>query len=218
MTAVSDYMNGVQVLDTAPAEGHAWRAERVEGPESVPQPPPPPPAPKRQRLKASGWLDKLPLRYQLIGAGVVVFGATVVFARLFVHPVDEEAIAAAATQAAVEATRGEVAAARAEATQVAVPTPFSWAKCPMTFEAMGLIGGDPNTGGKTINPDRAAPLEQQAQALLVAFTLPDLRLVSLSKSQLQVVADSPTAGVALFSCLPGNSTSPTVPVATTAAS
>lgn len=216
MTAVSDYLNGVQVLDAAPAEGYAQRAERVGGPESVPQPPPPPPAPKRQRLKASGWLDKLPLRYQLIGGGFLIFGATVAFARLFVHPVDEAAIAAAATQAAVEATRAEVGAARAEATQVAVPTPFSWAKCPMTNEAMGLIGGDPNTGGKTINPERAAPLEQQAQALLVAFRLPDLRLVSVTKSQLQVVADAPTAGVALFNCLPGN-TAPTVPVATTVA-
>lgn len=216
MSAVSDHLNGLPIVDLPPAEGVRLRGEAAQGaPESVPQPPPPPPpppAPRKGRTTrtASAALSQVALRYKVIGGGVLVVAATIGFTRLFVHPVDEQAIADAAANGAVRATQQQLAAAKAEATQVAVPTPFSWAKCPMTNEAMGLIGGDPATGGKTLSPERAAPLEQEAQTLLVAFRLPDLRLVSPAPGALKVVATG-ASGVALFNCLSGNEAAATTP-------
>ena len=132
--------------------------------------------------------------------GVAVLVGTVTFTRMFVHTVDEQAITRNAAQLAYNEVRAELDAAKAESTQIAVSSPFSWAKCPLSTEARVMIGGDPATGGKTINVDRAAPLEQQATTLLTAFRMVDLRLVATSQSQLRVVADNPTAGVSLFSC------------------
>lgn len=175
-------------------------------PHGYPQPPPPPPPPARKKRSKQlaepvvGWASRLPLRYQLALSGVAVLVCTVTFTRMFVHPVDEDQITENAAQAAYDAVRVELNAAKAESTQIAVALPFSWAKCPLSTEAKVMIGGDPSTGGKTINPDRAAPLEQQATTLLTQFRMVDLRLVATSQSQLRVVADNPAAGVALFSC------------------
>lgn len=175
-------------------------------PHGYPQPPPPPPPPARTRRakqlgkQASGCVSRLPFRYQMAAAIGVTLVGSVVFQRMFVQTVDEDAITYNAAQIAYNTVRSELDAAKAESTQIAIAMPFSWAKCPLSTEAKVMIGGDPNTGGKTINPDRAAPLEQQATTLLTQFRMVDLRLTAASQSQLRVVADNPTAGVALFSC------------------
>lgn len=208
MTAVQDSeLDTIRKLSRTEAtqsEGPAQGFGASPLPHPQPPPPPPPPA-KNRRLKqvgqqASGYVARFPLRYQLALGGVAVLVGTVTFTRMFVHTVDEQAITRNAAQLAYNEVRAELDAAKAESTQIAVSSPFSWAKCPLSTEARVMIGGDPATGGKTINVDRAAPLEQQATTLLTAFRMVDLRLVATSQSQLRVVADNPTAGVSLFSC------------------
>lgn len=198
-------------LDGHGTDGRLGPQAALEAPDGAlpggfPQPPPPPPPPARTRRakqlgrQATGYVNRLPFRYQLAGAVAITLVGSVVFQRMFVQTVDEDAITYNAAQIAYNTVRDELDAAKAESTQIAIAMPFSWAKCPLSTEAKVMIGGDPNTGGKTINPDRAAPLEQQATTLLAQFRMVDLRLTAVSQSQLRVVADDPTVGVALFSC------------------
>ena len=142
-----------------------------------------------------------PARYKLI-AGVVVLGVVNIAVTRAALPGQGQRRRRREPRcrAVIGDVRAELQSAMNSSTQIAVPTPFSWAKCPLSTEAKVMIGGDPTTGGKTINPDRAAPLEQQATNYLAQFRMVDLRLVAVSQSQLRVVADNPTAGVALFSC------------------
>lgn len=215
MSAIREYINGLPVVDLPPAEGYAERGEAAHGgAESVPSPPPPPPPPPppaprkgRQGKTIGTAFRELPIRYQVVGCSVAVVAATIGFTRVFVRPVDEASIARSAAREAVAATQQQINTAKAEATQVAVPSPFSWAACPLSYEAMGLIGGDPATGGKTLSPERAAPLEKEAIALLVGFRLPDLRLVSPAPGALKIVAGG-TQGVALLNCIPNNTAAP----------
>lgn len=226
MSTVRDHLNGLPIVEMPPAEGVRLGGEAAEGhAESVPQPPPPPPPPPaptapvaeqapaprkgRQGKTIGAAFRGLPIRYQVVGCSVAVVAATIGFTRMFVKPVDEASIARSAAREAVAATQQQINTAKAQATQVAVPSPFSWAACPLTNEAMGLIGGDPATGGKTLSPERAAPLEQEAIALLVGFRLPDLRLVSPAPGALKVVAGG-TQGVALLNCIPNNTATPAV--------
>ena len=180
-----------------------------------PQPPPPPPPPAKPSLmrkarKAAGSVtDSVaaqPARYKLI-ASVVVLGVVNIAVTRAALPdkVNEEDVANRAAELAIGDVRAELDAAKNSSTQIAVPTPFSWAKCQLSTDAKVMIGGDPTTGGKTINPTRAALLEQQATALLSQFRMVDLRLTAPAVDQLRVVADNPTAGVALFNCTPDTS-------------
>ena len=207
-------ING-QPLDEPGSDGRLGPQAALEAPfGALPgthqQPPPPPPPPAKPSLmrkarKAAGSVtDSVaaqPARYKLI-AGVVVLGVVNIAVTRAALPdkVDEEDVANRAAELVIGDVRAELQSAMNSSTQIAVPTPFSWAKCPLSTEAKVMIGGDPTTGGKTINPDRAAPLEQQATNYLAQFRMVDLRLVAVSQSQLRVVADNPTAGVALFSC------------------
>lgn len=200
-TIVPDRSDGVRRAGTGGAEPL---------PHNFPQPPPPPPAPRKPSLAkramraGAGLTDQVaahPARFKLIGGLIVVLGVNIVITRWSMpDKVDEEAIANRAARLALNEVGVELDSARNQQTQIAVAMPFSWAKCPLSTEAKVMIGGDPQTGGKTINPDRAAPLEQQATALLTQFRMVDLRLVAASQSQLRIVADNPSAGVALFSC------------------
>lgn len=173
-------------------------------PYEFPQPPPPPPPPptKARKAKAAvgGVLSRLPLRYQAFLFALLVIVVSMLSVRLFVPTVDEAQITADAAEIATAQVRNELDRAKAESTQIAVPTPFSWAKCPLSNEAKAMIGGEPSTGNKTPNIERATPLDEQAQILMQGFRLPDLRLVAITQSQLRVVADDPSAGVSLFTC------------------
>lgn len=200
-TIVPDRSDGVRRAGTGGAEPL---------PHNFPQPPPPPPAPRKPSLAkramraGAGLTDQVaahPARFKLISGLIVVLGVNIVITRWSMPDrVDEEAIANRAARLALNEVGVELDTARNQQTQIAVAMPFSWAKCPLSTEAKVMIGGDPQTGGKTINPDRAAPLEQQATALLTQFRMVDLRLVAASQSQLRIVADNPSAGVALFAC------------------
>lgn len=202
-TIVPDRSDGVRRAGTGGAEPLPYAQD-------FPQPPPPPPAPRKPSLAkramrvGSGITDQVaaqPARFKLIGGLIVVLGVNIVVTRWAMpDPPNEQAIANRAAQLALNEVGVELDTARNQQTQIAVAMPFSWAKCPLSTEAKVMIGGDPQTGGKTINPDRAAPLEQQATALLTQFRMVDLRLVAASQSQLRIVADNPSAGVALFAC------------------
>ena len=169
-------------------------------------PPPPPPAPRpgprRQPAKQRA-LDRvraLPARYQLVGGALIVVAATVITTRAFIHPVDEQSIVRQATADALAQTQQQLASARAEATQIAVPAAFVWTTCEVGLEAQLMIGGDPRTGGNTLNPERAAAVDRQARQLLTAFFPQDMRLVSPSLGALKVSGDNQAEGVALFDC------------------
>lgn len=172
------------------------------GSNGYPQPPAPPPPPRRVRRldQVNGWLDRIPARIKIAGGIVLVVVSTVTFTRMFVQPVDEDAIVTSAANVALGEVSAYIDERLAGETQIAVPASFSWAPCPLSTEARVMIGGDPSTGGKTLNEDRAAPLAQQASSFTQAFNLRDLRLVADTQSKLRVIADDPTAGVALFSC------------------
>ncbi len=204
MTADLRELNGAS---QAPAEGGTLGAQRRGAPaESVPHPPAPPPASRRLKAKrtARAWVQGLPFRYQLIGGAVIVVGCTVLATRLFVHPVDEDAIAQTAAERAYASVSAELDQAKAESTQIAVPSALSWATCPLTNEARVMIGGEARTGGKTLNEQRAGVLDTQARALLQTFTMADLRLTAPSQSELRIVAADPSVGVPMFNCLAGN--------------
>ena len=172
--------------------------------------------PAKQRL--SGMVAGLPLRYQLVGGALIVVAATVLATRAFIHPVDEGAIVRQATADALAATQQQLSTARAEATQIALPAAFSWSPCPVGLEAQLMIGGDPNTAGRSLNPERAAVVDRQASALLVGFRPDQLRLESPSLGALKVTGDDPTAGVALFDCAAlGDAAAPPVAPPTTVA-
>lgn len=197
----------------SPADGTQNGASRhfEEPGGSFRQPPPPPPPPakpglaKQAKRVAGGFADSIaaqPGRYKVIGGIAVLVAVNVVATRMFMPaPPNEQAIADYATSAAVDTVRAELNLAKNSQTQIAVPTPFSWVRgCQLTNEAKQMIGGDPDTGGRTVNIERATPLEQQASALLTSFRIVDLRLVAPTLGTLRVVADDSSAGVRLFNC------------------
>lgn len=184
-----------------------------------PQPPPPPPPPskpsawKRLRQSAGSVTDQVaaqPARAKVIGGIAVLAAANIAMVRVFSpEPPDLEAVANYAANVAVDNVRAELNLAKNSQTQIAVPTPFSWVKgCQLTNEAKQMIGGDPATGYRTVDQERAAEIEQQTSALLTTFRIVDMRLTAPTMGSLRVVADNPAAGVRLFDCDFGDSMEP----------
>ena len=120
-----------------------------------------------------------------------------------------------------EQNRADLAAAveaiRADSRPVIVVSePLAWSGCPLTAEALTMIGVNRDTG-QGLDPDRGGKVETQVRDLLaVGVPLRAMRLVVDTAPNLVVLdgTSSGAAGTALFAC-PAAAPAPTTTAAVT---